>query len=114
MRKIFISTILLALLIPLCFAEPDSADVDTAAAIENAEAEEESSVVYHMVIDGAIGTVTADRVIDAVKTVEAEHADLLLITMDTPGGFNDSFWDITKAIMNCSVPVAVYVHPVGA
>ncbi len=114
MRKISISIILLSLLMPFCFAEPDSADSDTAVTLENGEVEKAFSVVYHMVIDGAIGTVTADRVIDAVKTVEAEHADLLLITMDTPGGFNDSFWDITKAIMNSTVPVAVYVYPVGA
>jgi len=124
MRKIFISTILLSLLMPFCFAEPDSAGQDfpeqdipdsvTAAIMEEGDIEEAFSVVYHMVIDGPIGTVTADRVIDAVKLVETEHADLLLITMDTPGGFNDSFWDITKAIMNSDVPVAVYVHPVGA
>jgi len=114
MRKIYISIILLFLLMPFCLAQPDSAEVDTAIAFENEKDEEDSSVVYHLVIDGAIGTVTADRVINAVKTVEAEYADLLLITMDTPGGFNDSFWDITKAIMNCSVPVAVYIYPVGA
>lgn len=119
MRKIFISTILLFLLMPFCFAEPessaqDSLETDTAVILEDSEIAEEFSVVYHMVIDGPIGTVTADRVIDAVELVEAEKADLLLITMDTPGGFNDSFWDITKAIMNSTVPVVVYVHPVGA
>lgn len=118
MRKISISLILLSLLISFALAQQDNAEqdtieVDTAVILEN-EAEEESSIIYHMVIDGPIGTVTADRVIDAVKTVESAKADLLLITMDTPGGFNDSFWDITKAIMNCSVPVAVFVHPVGA
>ncbi len=114
MRKIFISTILLSLLMPFCLAQSDSTETDTTAIIKNNESEKAFSIVYHMVIDGPIGTVSADRVIDAVKTVEAEHADLLLITMDTPGGFNDSFWDITKAIMNSTVPVAIYVHPVGA
>jgi len=72
------------------------------------------SLVIIMNIDGAIGTVTADRVIDAVKQAEKEHADLLVITMDTPGGFAAAIWPITKAIMNSDVPVAVYISPAGA
>jgi membrane-bound serine protease (ClpP class) len=72
------------------------------------------NIVYTINIDGAIGTVTADRVIDAVTQAEEAHADLLVIMMDTPGGFNDAMWPITKAIMNSTVPVAVYIYPVGA
>jgi len=74
----------------------------------------DSSLVFVLDIDGAIGTVTADRVIDAVELAEEEMAELLLITMDTPGGFNEAMWSITKAMMNSSVPVAVYVSPYGA
>jgi len=74
----------------------------------------DSSLVFVLDIDGAIGTVTADRVIDAVELVEGEMGELLLITMDTPGGFNEAMWSITKAMMNSSVPVAVYVSPYGA
>lgn len=44
----------------------------------------DSSLVFVLDIDGAIGTVTADRVIDAVELAEEEMAELLLITMDTP------------------------------
>jgi len=66
-----------------------------------------------MNIDGPIVSVTADRIIDAIAEVEAGQADLLLLTMDTPGGFNESFWAITRAIMNSTVPVAVYVYPPG-
>ncbi|MCP4705487.1 MAG: nodulation protein NfeD [candidate division Zixibacteria bacterium] len=113
MRKYFILLILLSLTMSFCFAEPDSTETDEVVVFDN-ESDKAFTTVYHLTIDGPIGTVTADRVIDAVKKVEEKHADLLLITMDTPGGFNDSFWDITKAIMNCSVPVAVYVYPVGA
>ncbi len=73
----------------------------------------DSSLVYIMNIDGPIVSVTADRIIDAIAEVEAGRADLLLLTMDTPGGFNESFWAITRAIMNSTVPVAVYVYPPG-
>ncbi len=75
---------------------------------------ERSSTVYTLALDGPIGTVTADRIIDAIQLCEEEDADLLLITMDTPGGFNESMWAITRAIMNSTVPVAVYIYPVGA
>jgi membrane-bound serine protease (ClpP class) len=78
------------------------------------DVENSPNLVLIMNIDGPIVTVTADRVIEAINEAEDEHADLLVITMDTPGGFNDSFWPITKAIMNSSVPVAVYIYPVGA
>ncbi len=73
----------------------------------------ERSLVLILNIDGAIGTVTADRVIEAVDQAEERHAALLLITMDTPGGFVSAVWPITKSIMNSTVPVAVYVYPSG-
>lgn len=73
----------------------------------------ESSLVLILHIEDAIGTVTADRVIDAVEQAEQEHADLLVITIDTPGGFVSAVWPITKAIMNSNVPVVVYVYPSG-
>ena len=72
------------------------------------------SQVYIVDIDGAIGTVSADRIIEAVDICESEMADLLVIRMDTPGGFNDALWPITRTIMNSRVPVVVYVSPAGA
>lgn len=74
----------------------------------------DSSLILIIDIEGAIGTVTADRVIEAVEQAEDEYADLLVITMDTPGGFVHSVWPTTKAIMNSTVPVAVYISPAGA
>jgi membrane-bound serine protease (ClpP class) len=73
-----------------------------------------SSLVLIMTVDGAIGTVTADRIIDVIAQAEEEHADLLIIKMNTPGGFVAAVWPITKAIMNSSVPVAIYIAPSGS
>jgi membrane-bound serine protease (ClpP class) len=91
----------------LLAALPDSIK-DTSAS------EAPSNLVLTLNIDGPIGTVAADRVIDAVETAEKEHAALLVIIMDTPGGFNDAMWPITKAIMNSLTPVVVYIYPMGA
>jgi membrane-bound serine protease (ClpP class) len=119
LRKISIFFIgILILMVPMAMADSTSTDtsaIDTTSSsiIEDTESAEPSLVVI-MKIDGAIGTVTADRVIDAIKQAEDEYADLLLITMDTPGGFVSSVWPITKAIMNSDVPVVIYISPAGA
>jgi membrane-bound serine protease (ClpP class) len=73
-----------------------------------------SSIVYVMDIDGPIVSTTTDRVLDAIAESEKNHADLLVIRMDTPGGLTDAMWPITKGIMNSTVPVAVYIAPDGA
>ncbi len=112
MMKIKCLIILLVLLYALPVASQD--EMPPPDSTDEMKAQAESSLVYILNIDGAIGTVTADRVIEAVEMVEDEMADLLLITMDTPGGFNESMWSITKAMMNSSVPVAVYISPSGA
>lgn len=71
-------------------------------------------VVYTMEIDGAIGTVTVDRVADAIDRAEKDNAELLVILMDTPGGLTKSTWSITKNMLNSHVPICVYIAPSGA
>jgi len=106
--RITISLIfILTALISLCLAMPEDSTKDTTSA-------RPSSLVYTLNVEGAIGTVTTDRIIDAIKKSENDHADLLVIIMDTPGGFTDAMWPITKAIMNSLVPVVVYIYPPGA
>ena len=111
MKTKFLIILLVMLGASPIMAQEETAPDDSAIV---AETQPESSLIYILEIDGAIGTVTADRVIEAVDLVEEERADLLLITMDTPGGFNESMWSITKAVMNSSVPVVEYVSPSGA
>ncbi len=94
-------------MISLGLAVPEDSTLDTTAV-------KSPSLVYTMNIEGAIGTVTTDRVIEAIEKAEEDHADLLVIIMDTPGGFTDAMWPITKAIMNSLTPVAVYIYPAGA
>ncbi len=108
--SLHISLLLFLYSFPLCTISSS----ETIGVAGDSVASSGADLVLILTIDGAIGTVTADRVIEAVKQAEAEHAALLLILMDTPGGFNDSFWAITKAMMNSQVPVAIYVYPVGA
>ncbi len=71
-------------------------------------------LVYRMNVDGAIGAVTDDRIGDAIKKAEDNNAQLLVIIMDTPGGFTKPTWSIIKKILNSPVPVCVYIAPSGA
>jgi membrane-bound serine protease (ClpP class) len=71
-------------------------------------------IVYTMEIDGAIGTVTVDRIADAIDRAEKDNAELLVILMDTPGGLTKSTWAITKNMLNSHVPICVYIAPSGA
>ncbi len=43
-----------------------------------------------------------------------EEAQLFVLILDTPGGLVDATIDITKTLMNASLPVAVLVAPSGA
>ena len=72
------------------------------------------SLVYTMSIEGAIGATTADRIEDAIEVAEENNAELLVIFLDTPGGFTNATWGINKAILNSQVPVCVYIAPLGA
>lgn len=78
------------------------------------EPERRRPLVYVMTIDGAIGAVTADRIDEAIERADNADAELLVIRLDTPGGFTRPTWTICKSIMNSPIPVAVYIAPSGA
>ena len=71
-------------------------------------------LVYVMTIEGAIGTVTNDRIAAAIDVSEENDAELLVIMLDTPGGFTKPTWSICKSLLNSPVPVAIYIAPSGA
>jgi membrane-bound serine protease (ClpP class) len=72
------------------------------------------ALVYQIDIEGAIGTVTDDRIAEAIELAEDNNAELLIITLDTPGGFTRPTWSICKNILNSNVPVCIWIGPSGA
>lgn len=92
----------------------DSGAVDSMADTSSERPLNPKPLVYTITVDGAIGTVTADRIEAAVSEAEQNHADLLVIFMDTPGGFTAPTWDICKSILNSRVPVCTFIAPSGA
>ena len=67
-----------------------------------------------IVIEGSINPASADYIMQAIETSEADGAAALLIELDTPGGLVSSSQDIIKAMLNAEVPTIVYVTPRGA
>jgi membrane-bound serine protease (ClpP class) len=71
-------------------------------------------IVYTITIDGAIGAVTDDRLADAMEKAEDAGAELLVVILDTPGGFTRPTWSICKRFLNSLTPICVYIAPSGA
>ena len=70
--------------------------------------------VYELKIDGEIEPILAEYIVAGIKAANAQHASLILITIDTPGGLDSSMREIIAAILHSAVPVVTYVTPSGS
>lgn len=70
--------------------------------------------VVTLTIGGEIEPIMAEYIDGGITNAAQQHASLILITMDTPGGLGTSMEDIIQHILSSAVPVVVYVSPAGA
>jgi membrane-bound serine protease (ClpP class) len=70
--------------------------------------------VLELKLDGEVEPILATYIDEGLADAAKQHAALVLITMDTPGGLSDSMKDMIQHILASPVPVAVYVSPTGA
>src|SRR5580692_2650605 len=80
----------------------------------HAAAAESSSQVVELHIDGEIEPILAEYLVNGIQQANTEHASLILITMNTPGGLDTSMREIVQAILQSNVPVVGYVTPTGS
>ena len=73
-----------------------------------------SASIARIDIDSAIDPITAEFIVRSIKRAEAEHAQLLLMQLQTPGGLGSSMEEIIGQMLNSRVPVVVFVAPSGA
>jgi membrane-bound serine protease (ClpP class) len=65
-------------------------------------------------IDGDIEPILAEYIVNGIQQANREHASLILITINTPGGLDTSMRAIIQAILTSQVPVVTYVSPTGS
>jgi membrane-bound serine protease (ClpP class) len=70
--------------------------------------------VIELRIDGEIEPILAGYVVHGIEQAETDHASLIVITIDTPGGLDSSMRAIIQAILRSPVPVVTYVYPTGS
>ena len=64
-------------------------------------------------VDGVVHPVTTEIVSRALEQAQQEHAELVLIRLNTPGGLMDAMRQTIEKIVASPVPVATYVAPSG-
>jgi membrane-bound serine protease (ClpP class) len=62
-------------------------------------------------VNGPIGPATAGYISRAIDVAAADHAQCLILELDTPGGLLDSTRHIVQAFYTAPLPVVVYVAP---
>ncbi|MEE0775645.1 MAG: ATP-dependent Clp protease proteolytic subunit, partial [Bacillota bacterium] len=66
--------------------------------------------VYHVVLGDDIDNGAAHMVKKAIAEADASMADLLIVEIDTYGGYIDSAIEIKDAILSSPVPTVTYVN----
>ena len=70
--------------------------------------------IHLLRLDGGIGPITERYIDRGITKAEDEGAKLIIIEMDTPGGFSSSMREMVQRIEASDVPIVVYVSPWGA
>jgi membrane-bound serine protease (ClpP class) len=70
--------------------------------------------VTQLRIDGEIEPILAAYIAHGIEQANLEHADLILISINTRGGLDESMRSIIHAILTSQAPVVTYVAPTGS
>ena len=70
--------------------------------------------IFSITVKDGINPAVAEFIAQSIQKAEKEHAEALIINLNTPGGLLSSTRDIVTDMMGSSVPVVVFVSPSGA
>jgi len=77
-------------------------------------ADDTGGKAYLIEVEGVIGPVVQELVTRGIREAEDNHAALVILQMDTPGGLDHSMREIIKTILDSHVPVVTWVAPQGS
>jgi membrane-bound serine protease (ClpP class) len=86
----------------------------TPAPAPDAQSAKAPARVTQLLIDGEIEPILAEYIVHGIEHANREHVSLILITINTPGGLDESMREIIHAILTSQVPVVNYVAPTGS
>jgi membrane-bound serine protease (ClpP class) len=92
----------------LLFAASPGAPATPAAAANS------PAKVSRLFIDGEIEPILSEYIVNGIEQAARDHADLILITINTPGGLDSSMRAIIQSILGSPVPVVTFVSPTGS
>ncbi len=72
------------------------------------------SVVVKLTLHDTIQPITADYLQRGLQEAARQHAQLVIVSMGTPGGLLESTRVMVEAIENSSVPVVIFISPTGS
>jgi len=70
--------------------------------------------IFSLTVNGAISPANADYFIRGLDKAVENHAVLLLLNLNTPGGLDKSMRLMIQAILCSPIPVVIYISPKGA
>ena len=73
-----------------------------------------ASKVIAVDVDGMIHPITVEIIEGAIERAKSEHAEALIVRLNTPGGLVDSMREIVASVLSSPVPVITWVGPNGA
>lgn len=88
--------------------------VFAALAVITASGQAPLAHVIAVPVDGVVHPITIEIINHAIEQAQAEHAAVLLIRLDTPGGLLDATRQIIQQLSASPVPIVTYVTPSGA
>ena len=79
-----------------------------------AGAQSSGALVDVVEVEGIIDQTIADYITERIERAETDGAEVVVVSLDTPGGLGISMEAIEKTITSSRVPVVVWVGPSGA
>jgi membrane-bound serine protease (ClpP class) len=72
------------------------------------------AAVVKIKVDAPIHPITAEYIVQTIDQADRDRQNLVILTLDTPGGLDTSMRQIIAKIVNARTPVAAFVGPSGA